>query len=195
MFKLPDDLEQIKKVLSNFKRQKHDSEIFYELCFCICVPQVTFLKTNEVIKRLMARNYFECDIENELLFILTKECRFKRKALYLQKAKNDFKSVLELLRKDISDIEKRNWLVKNIYGLGMKTASHFLRNQGIESLAIIDTHIIKFLECEKPKNEKDYLRLEQEFQNKASISFLTCAQLDAFVWKTFSGVSWDNFKF
>ncbi len=36
----------------------------------------------------------------------------------------------------------RDWLVENITGLGMKEASHFLRNVGYLDLAIIDKHIL-----------------------------------------------------
>jgi N-glycosylase/DNA lyase len=189
------DLRHIKKILNNFKRYKSDSEIFYDLCFCISVPQVSFLKTHEVIKRLMAKNFFENDISIEQLYILTKEIRFKRKARYLQKAKENFSEVLKMLHEDSSDQDRRKWLVKYIYGLGMKTASHFLRNQGIQSLAIIDTHIIKFLESHQPKNEKEYLKMEIEFQDKAIKLNLTTAELDAFVWKVCSGISWDQFVF
>jgi len=67
----------------------------------------------------------------------------------------------------MSDFEKREWLVENVNGLGMKAASHFLRNLGNETFAIIDTHIIKFMNGAKPRNKKEYLAIERELVKKA----------------------------
>ena len=75
-----DDLLQIRKVLDRFKRHKSNSEIFYDLCFCISVPQVSFVKTHEVIKKLKDRQFFEKFIELKEFYELTRPLRFKRKA-------------------------------------------------------------------------------------------------------------------
>jgi N-glycosylase/DNA lyase len=191
-----DDLLQIRKILDRFKRHKSDFEIFYDLCFCISVPQDSFKKTKKVIAKLIDKNFFTEDISLFQFNDITKSLRFHtRKSKYLLKAKEDFPSVLEMLNEDALDVQRREWLVKNIYGLGMKTASHFLRNQGIETLAIIDTHILKFLESEQPKNEKDYLRLEKLFINRAAGLNVSPAELDAFVWKKYSNTSWEEFVF
>ena len=56
----------------------------------------------------------------------------------------DFKEELEnIIRSQETDI--RDWLVKNIKGLGYKEASHFLRNIGYKNYAIVDFHILDLL--------------------------------------------------
>ena len=53
-----------------------------------------------------------------------------------------------------SPMELREWLVKNVKGLGYKEASHFLRNIGkSEDLAILDRHILKNLQDLKVIND------------------------------------------
>ena len=59
------------------------------------------------------------------------------------------------MKSNLSDQNKRGWLVVNVNGLGMKASSHFLRNLGNQSFAIIDTHILKYMGVDKPKNEKE----------------------------------------
>lgn len=77
----------------------------------------------------------------------------------------------------------------------MKTASHFLRNQGEKSLAIIDTHIIKYLQGEQHRNAREYLEMETEFRKRADEVGMSVAALDAYVWKVSSGTFWKDFIF
>jgi len=42
----------------------------------------------------------------------------------------------------IDPFEAREWLVNNAIGIGYKEASHFLRNTGVEKLAILDRHVL-----------------------------------------------------
>jgi N-glycosylase/DNA lyase len=45
-------------------------------------------------------------------------------------------------------MEKREWLYRNIKGIGYKEASHFLRNIGLGGdIAILDRHILKNMRC------------------------------------------------
>jgi thermostable 8-oxoguanine DNA glycosylase len=98
--------------------------------------------------------------------------------------------------------------------MGYKTASHFLRDIGQgNDFAIIDTHIIKFLagelyvtfgltyeeaikEFRKQAARKDgYLGLEKLFQNIAKQNKLSCMELAGYLWKFYSGTSWEDFKY
>jgi len=40
-----------------------------------------------------------------------------------------------------------------------------------------------------------YLGLEKLFQNIAKQNGLSCAELDSFLWKFYSGTSWEDFKY
>ena len=76
--------------------------------------------------------------------------------------------------------EIREWLVKNIKGIGYKEASHFLRNTGFgDAIAILDRHILKNMILsgilsEKPKtlSPATYLLIEKkliDFSKKIQI--------------------------
>jgi N-glycosylase/DNA lyase len=90
----------------------------------------------------------------------------------------------------------REWLVKNVKGIGMKEAGHFIRNMGLSNnqLAILDVHILKNLKefgiIEKiPKSltKKEYLKIEdrmREFSKKIGIPL---DELDLLLWSKETG--------
>jgi len=226
--------QALKKVFENFGRTKTEEEIFYDLVFCLLAPQTTFKSnvkvTNELKKldfyhaplpvsgRRMSKNWYTKNLPEIL-----KPVRFYRnKAKYLIEAKKKFPEIfVKVMVKDAYYLQKeeseeakiiREWLVKNVKGLGMKTASHFLRNLGEENLAVIDVHICKFLAdriCTHSLNKKEdikklvkeagtrkgYLRLENEFCRIAKENKVSPAMLDAYLWKIYSGTAWEEFKF
>ena len=77
--------------------------------------------------------------------------RFKnKKTEYIFEARNKFfgenNSIYSNIKKMNDPLELREYLVKNVKGIGWKEASHFLRNIGLGSnLAILDIHIIRNL--------------------------------------------------
>ena len=102
----------------------------------------------------------------------------------------DGKSIRILLTDINSEFEARNFFVKNIPGLGLKESSHFLRDvQFSSTLAIIDVHIISFLQelelvsfDKKIITTKDYLNLEKILQKIAEINDLNLSILDNAIW-------------
>ena len=82
----------------------------------------------------------------------------------------------------------REWIVKNVRGLGYKEASHFLRNIGFDDYAIIDFHIVDILTdhkiIKKPKTltKGKYLEIEDLLRNLANKTGLTLAELDLYLW-------------
>lgn len=190
-----EDREGLEKVFKDFGRKKSDEEIFYDLCFCVLTPQTTFKSVTKVINNLIDLDFYSKDYDEKFLREIVKPARFYRnKTRYLFAIKKELERILWFLESDREDILKRDFLVKHVKGLGMKTASHFLRNLGNTDLAIIDTHIIKFMVCSLPKNRKEYLKIEKKFQERAEELDLTPAELDALVWKKFSKTSWEDFK-
>lgn len=227
------DRKNLKNVFKNFRRIKSSEEIFYDLCFCICSPQTTFKSNRKAIEKLTNWDFYEgCNITKTNTWTLKdienaiKPVRFyKNKAKYLIEAKKEFPQILKIVKGDcwIETYPKdkkltemdirfliRNWLVKNVKGLGMKTASHFLRNLGDTELAIIDTHIIKYMledsigkdytkeefniTVKQMTNKKQYENLEQWFRNRAKRYKLTPAELDALIWQRYSKTLWEEFK-
>lgn len=237
------DREGLSKIFENFGRKKTEEEIFYDLCFTILAPQTKFKNNIKVVQKLKDLDFYYfgkayegyCGIEQ--IEEILKPVRFYRnKTKYLLEAKKKFPEILKVISSldtgdnkesiHIVDIYKiREWLIDNIKGMGYKTSSHFLRNIGDSSLAIIDTHIIKFM-LSNPKYlikelsnieeiylnstfgydmkrdllrivqcKRGYLLVEKAFQQIAKDNSLTTAELDALVWKNYSGTSWEDFKY
>lgn len=188
-----EELQEIDKILNNFKKQKTNEEIFYNMCFCICVPQTKFSSNLISIENLKNEDFYNNDIHFYHLTELIKKSRFKnRKAKFLIEFKKNWNNVSKLLTSHNEPKELRNWLVKNVKGIGMKTASHFLRNMGFDDLAIIDTHIKKFLGI---GNKFDYLEVEKKFRSIAKERQLSVAQLDGLIWKRFSKTNSESFVY
>jgi len=135
---------------------KHKEEIFYMLCFCLCVPQSKAARAEEAIEILKSRNFYSEDIPvDDISNILKSRVRFHQcKSNRLVESKkmfldSDFWKTLRNLylnRNMPQALEHtRQWLIKSVNGFGLKLASHFMRNVGIKGspeLAILDVHII-----------------------------------------------------
>ncbi len=194
-----DDRKKAKEVFVNYFRQtKTDEEIFYQLCFCLCTPQTTFKNNTIVIEHLKNLNYYFKNISQSKLEELCKPVRFYRnKAKWLAEMKEKFIDITYTVRSNFTDYVKRDALVKSVKGLGWKTASHFLRNLGATDLAIIDTHVLKFLGVEGRSGtfKESYIDLEDQFRKIANKKKLSVAELDIIVWKKYSNTSWENYVY
>lgn len=184
------------KVVKAFDGEKTEEEIFYNLCFAILASQTTFKSNIKVTKQLTEIGFYKNDIDMPLLQEIVRPTRFFRQKTYrLLKAKQQFDEILDVVLGPEDSFTKRNKLVKMVNGIGMKAGSHFLRNLGHTDLAIIDTHVLKYLGRSMPKNKREYLEIENEFAKLAKDKGLTSAELDAIVWKKYSDTPWENFEY
>jgi len=166
----------IYKRLSDFKalwQESNDKDIFTELCFCICTPQTKAVNADKAIRKLVKDNVLFTGTSDDIAKYLQGLVRFhNNKAKYIVEARAFFTKDEKLKIKQNIDPDNikntRLFFLKNIKGLGLKEASHFLRNIGFgENLAILDRHILKNL-CslkiitEIPKNldNKTYFLIE-----------------------------------
>lgn len=191
-----DDIKNARKVIKrHFLVEKNGERIFYDLCFCLCSPQTTFKSNRIVNARLIDRDFYHKSIPFEELTEVCTEVRFKKnKARALYEAREIFTDIrTKMFDPTLSSQDKREWLVKNIRGFGMKTSSHFLRNLGHMDLAIIDTHILKYLNEKPPSSKKEYLRIEELFRRDSREKNLSPAELDTIIWKIYSKTSWEDF--
>mgnify|MGYP001424685869 CR=1 FL=1 len=173
----------IKKRIQEFElmRACGEKEIFRELCFCILTAGTSAelgIKTINHLGNTIFTGTLK-DIEQKLKEVY----RFHRiRARYIFDARKSFKN-LNLNSEDI-----REQLVKNIKGIGLKEASHFLRNIGFRNYAILDFHIINILSkhklIQKPKNlsKKTYLEIEEKLKNLAKEVNLSLGELDLYLW-------------
>lgn len=181
----------IKKRLDEFKTPRSEKELFLELCFCLCTPQSNAKKVSEVIHKENLPKLLKSDIE-ELKKLLQKNTRFhNNKAKYIVLAR---KYAPKLKKLDSDTARAREYLVKNIKGLGYKEASHFLRNIGYRDICIIDRHVITIMhECgvfktsTPPKNVKEYLLMEQKVKDYAKSIKMDVDELDLVLWSLRTG--------
>jgi N-glycosylase/DNA lyase len=134
--------------------------------------------------------------DSESISNVINSVRFKnKKAKFIILAKNIFINDEGLsIKKLISDFpdnhEARNWFVKNIKGIGLKEASHFLRNIGFgKDLAILDRHILKNLKLfgvidEVPQNlsGKKYSEIEKKMKAFSKQLKIDMESLDFTLW-------------
>lgn len=127
-----------------------DSLLFDEMAFCIFTPQSKAKSCWAAVEELKERKLFEKGKADEISDAI-KKVRFRnRKASYFSEARKKFgvdgRSLRELLSRIEDSLEAREWLVRNVKGLGYKEASHFLRNIGMgDDIAILDRHILRNL--------------------------------------------------
>ncbi len=176
--------------LKSFKEfnEKSNEELFIELCFCILTANFNAERSIK-IQEEMADEFLTIP-ETELAKRLKQfGHRYPNaRAEYIVKARQYIKTIKNVLEKFNDEKRLREWLVKNVKGLGYKEASHFLRNIGYENLAIIDFHIIDVLVkhgiIEKPKTltRRKYLKIEEILRRIAARLELTVAELDLYLW-------------
>ena len=178
-------------------QNKSDVDIFYDLVFCILVPGCKFKKVTEIVDKLKENDFYFTNFSVKKVEEMIKTLRFwKRKARYLKDMRYVFPAICQLIKSEIDWESKRGILVRQVGGLGMKAASHFLRNMGARDLAILDVHILRYLKYDKFRMTiRDYLRLEEEFRIKAKEQDMGVAELDALIWARESGTPLKEFNY
>jgi N-glycosylase/DNA lyase len=205
--------EEIKKIYSKFKEKIErrlaefrtigktagPEELFTELAFCILTPQSKAKLCWEAIIEMNKKDILLKGTKQKMNKELQK-VRFKnKKTEYLFEARNKFfrknNSIYSNIKRINNPSELREYLVKNVKGIGWKEASHFLRNIGLgANIAILDRHIIRnLIELgvlkEYPKNlsEKKYQRIEEEMKKLSKDLGIPMDTLDHIFWAKETG--------
>jgi len=195
--------DEIKKRLQEFKEvfSQDDKRIFSELAFCLCTPQSKATSAWNAISALNKNNFLFSGTEQQIQPFLNAVRFNENKTRYIIATRNMFTQNEQLkVKQKVSEsgdnqIEMRKWLVENVMGLGMKEASHFLRNIGIgNELAILDRHILKNLyefgaieEIPKTLTEKKYLEIEKKMKDFAKKIEIPFEELDLLLWAEETG--------
>ena len=185
---------QIEKRFREFdalRENADNKQMLKELIFCLLTPQSKARSCAEAVERLF-KNDIAFKADQKSLAELIHPIRFKNnKALYVKEAIARFSNTdLKSLIKSFDDIfEARNWFAENVKGLGMKEASHFLRNTGFGyELAILDRHILKNLvrfgviEMPKSLSKKRYMEIEKKMSEFAKSIGIPMHHLDFLFW-------------
>ena len=185
------------KEFSSFKN-KSEEEWFSELCYCILTANSKAETALAIQKELGEKFLTKTPAQIKKVIQKNKHRFHNNKTKYIIEARNNKfiknklkKEIQTIIKKDTYENEKkaREFLVKNIKGIGYKEASHFLRNVGYKYLSILDRHIINTLLenkiiKEKPKSltKKNYLEIEQKFIKLAKKLNITPLKLDLYLW-------------
>ncbi len=168
--------------------QKNSNQIFKELCFCFMTANFNAEKSIKM-QNAIGDGFLHLP-EDELAKRLTElGHRFPNaRARFMILARPHKDTIKETLSSFSTDQEKREWIVKTFTGIGMKEASHFLRNIGHKNLAIIDFHIVDLLVreglVERPKTmtPKKYLEIEKVLEDLCNKTGLCQGELDLYLW-------------
>jgi N-glycosylase/DNA lyase len=185
--------------------------LWWELSACVLSSQVSYdlaiAMADEITKsNLLNDNKWDAEslyVQLKKLLITPVKVgeKYMRHRFYNVKAKQLAKCS-ELVYENASSLRKlldsfsnhfvaREWLVKNMPGLGPKQASMFLRNSGVTyELAILDRHVLKYMsligiynESEKfISSKKKYLHYEKLLSEYADNLNCKIGLLDWAIW-------------
>lgn len=174
--------------------------LFEELCFCLLTPQSKARSCDEAIRVLKGNGLLLSGDAASIARALSTRTRFhNNKAKYIVEAREKFGAdgFAALSHHTFSGTEShaRQYFVREVKGLGLKEASHFLRNVGRgKTLAILDRHILKNLakcgampRAPKSLTEKKYLQIERSMQKFCKKSGIPLAHLDLLFWAEETG--------
>ena len=214
--------KQIRDRMAEFrsKGKQGENEIFKELCFCILTANYS-AEGGMRVQEAVGNRFItlpEAALAKQLKSL---GYRFPNiRAKYVVSARNYKSDLCVLLASNPApNLDQnsnpgqktlREWIVKHIHGLGYKEASHFLRNIGYGSLAIIDFHILELLERNnlikkqsahshstssssqsvsksRSVSKRRYLEIEQLLSKIAIKTKMSLGELDLYLWYVETG--------
>jgi len=199
----------IRRRLGEFRavREAGEGRLFAELCYCILTPQSSGRACDSVLRELSDKGVLRDPAarQNELEEALKRTRFWRKKSMFIIGAWERFESKdADGLKNTFSrlqgceGIELRNRFREEVrgMGLGMKEASHFLRNTGRGSgVAIVDRHILRCLsemgviseEETGIRSEADYLRVEKRMFGFSQKLGIPLEELDLLLWSSKTG--------
>ena len=198
LVKIVEDLKKssmkkvVDKKMEEFEElgKKSSKDLFKELCFCLLTANFSAQGGIKIQNEI--QDGFGNLTEEELAKKLSElGHRFPNaRAKFIFEARKYKDNIKEILIAFETENEMRDWLVKNIKGLGFKESSHFLRNIGYKNIAIIDFHIVDLLVkndlIEHLKNKSltpnKYLEVEQILKKISEKTNTNLGELDLYLW-------------
>ncbi len=193
----PETRRKVEARIGEFKKAQGEGENrwFEELVFCLLTANYSAKGALACIVALNEGDTISEGSLEQLRTCLEHRHRFPNKrAEFILEARVYKGDLRKIIIEQQSSRASRKWLVENIKGLGMKEASHFLRNVGYLDLAIIDKHILTHMVeqgiiGERPKTvtPKKYLKYEEILTDVAKRLGMPLGQMDLYLWAKKSG--------
>jgi len=170
------------------RRSGGEEETFKELCFCILTAGFN-AERSMLIQEEIGDGFIKLS-EQELARRLRElGHRFpESRARYIVEARKYIEVLKFLISSGEDGARIREWLVRNVRGIGYKEASHFLRNVGFNDVAILDFHVLNVLARHnivgrvKRLSRREYLKIEGILRELANELGLTLGELDLYLW-------------
>ena len=184
----------IDKRLAEFQslHKRSSKQWFSELCFCLLTANSKAKTAMAIQKELGVKGFCEARTSEIKKSIIKNKHRFHNtKTRYIISARKfiGLKKIIKSIAADHGEAKARDWLAENVKGIGYKEASHFLRNVGYKSLAIVDRHIMDILAENKIINKKlkivtkkKYIEVEDRLRKLAQKMDMQLAELDLYLW-------------
>lgn len=186
---------KVSKIVNNrleeFKQlnSKSNEEWFGELCFCLLTANSKASTALKIQQDLGFTGFCNACADRVKKCIVENKHRFhNRKTEYIIGAR-EFLNIKDRISEFDSSFQAREWLVKNVKGLGFKEASHFLRNVGFTDVAILDRHILRLLheygyikEVPNSLTKNKYYKIEKVLEKIGRETGLNQAELDLYLW-------------
>jgi len=161
---------------------------FSELCFCILTANST-AKLGMRIQGELGSGFLTLPRKELTQRLKELGHRFYNKRAEFIVSARKFHMIKNIITK-FSDIQQaREWLAENVYGIGWKEASHFLRNVGFDDVAILDRHILAITrehrlveQVPRTLTRRRYLMIEEKLKELAEKVDLSPAELDLYLW-------------
>jgi N-glycosylase/DNA lyase len=182
--------EIVAQRMKEFKEigEKGNEIWFSELCFCILTANST-AKLGLKIQGELRDGFMTIPLEELTHRLKIFGHRFYNKRAEFIVSARKYSRLKDIVTEFPGIQQAREWLVENVYGIGWKEASHFLRNVGYEDVAILDRHILAVMqenkiikEAPKTLTKRRYMEIEELFKNLAKKVNLSPAELDLYMW-------------
>lgn len=201
--------EEIESRLEDFRELREGTEFrwFKELCFVIYSSQTEARNAWEAAEELDRKGLLVDGSQQEIEKVLASEgvSYEKQKAEYTVENRKELSQptlqnpTRELRIKERLDLENpekaRLWLDDSLKGIGMKGASHFLRNVGYgEEFAILSAHLLTSLaelgylkDSAPPESREEYIEKEEKLKQLSDDLGIDPGALDLVLWSMKTG--------
>lgn len=164
-------------------------EWFLELCFCILTANSTAKLGVKIQRELGERGFLELS-ETELRKKLRQiGHRFPNTRAHFIVEARKFSNIKTIIKNFRDTQQAREWLQRNVKGIGWKESSHFLRNVGFNDVAILDRHVLAVLrehrlidEVPRLLTRGRYLEIEKKLREFARGLNIPLGELDLYLW-------------
>jgi len=183
--------EQVEIRTKQFKilHSKGNDDWFSELCFCILTANSSARLGMSIQEAISPEAFLRLTEEELARRLKHMGHRFSERRAHFIVSAREFSHIKDIVVGIGNEKQARDWLVKNVLGLGYKEASHFLRNVGYDDLAILDRHVLRTLcenriieEIPKGLGRSKYLEIESKLRNFSVQLGMPLSKLDLYIW-------------